>query len=103
MKSSLVSMKKASKSFGGVRAVRDVSIDIEAGGIIALVGPNGAGKSTLFDLMTGVQKLDSGQRIVAGRDMTSSASHQIANVGISRTFQKVRLFPTMTALENVLI
>ena len=103
MNSSLVRMEMASKSFGGVQAVRDVTIDIQAGGIIALVGPNGAGKSTFFDLMTGVQKLDSGKRIVGGSDMTGSASHQIARQGISRTFQKVRLFPSMTALENVLV
>lgn len=103
MNTPLVQMKEVSKSFGGVRAVNKVSMEIDAGGIIALVGPNGAGKSTLFDLMTGVQRLDSGRRILRGHDMTRAASHRIAAVGVSRTFQKVRLFPSMTVLDNVIV
>lgn len=103
MNTPLVQMKQASKSFGGVRAVNNVSIEIDAGGVIALVGPNGAGKSTLFDLMTGVQRLDSGRRILKGHDMTRAPSHRIAALGVSRTFQKVRLFPSMTVLDNVIV
>lgn len=99
----LVQMEYATKTFGGVTAVNDVSLTIDAGGVIALVGPNGAGKSTFFDLMTGVQKLDSGRRILQGRDMTKSSSHKIAGQGVSRTFQKVRLFPSMTVLDNTII
>lgn len=99
----LVQMESATKTFGGVTAVNNVSVTIDAGGVIALVGPNGAGKSTFFDLMTGVQKLDSGSRILHGQDMTRSSSHKIAARGVSRTFQKVRLFPSMTVLDNAII
>ncbi|MDP9393490.1 MAG: ABC transporter ATP-binding protein [Actinomycetota bacterium] len=101
MTESIVRMENATKSFGGVRAVQGVSLEIEAGGVVALVGPNGAGKSTLFDLITGVQRLDAGRRILRGRDMTRAAGHQIAATGVARTFQKVRLFPSMTVLDNV--
>lgn len=99
----LVRLDNVSKSFGGVRAADCVDLSIMAGGIVALVGPNGAGKSTLFDLITGVQSLDSGRRTIRGRDMTRAPSHRIAAAGIARTFQKVRLFPSMTALDNVII
>ena len=99
----LVHMEHASKSFGGVHAVKDVNVKIDAGGVIALVGPNGAGKSTLFDLMTGVQRLDRGRRVISGRDMTRASSHRIAAEGISRTFQKVRVFPSMTVLDNAIV
>lgn len=99
----LVRMEQASKSFGGVHAVRDVDLEIYQGGVVGLVGPNGAGKSTLFDLMTGVQPLDKGRRIIHGRDMTRARGHRIAAAGISRTFQKVRLFPSMTVLDNVVV
>ncbi len=99
----LVRMEHASKSFGGVHAVRDVSVDLDEGGVVALVGPNGAGKSTFFDLMTGVQRLDAGRRVLRGQDMTRAPSHRIAATGVARTFQKVRLFPTMTALDNVVV
>ncbi|SDX99800.1 amino acid/amide ABC transporter ATP-binding protein 1, HAAT family (TC 3.A.1.4.-) [Modestobacter sp. DSM 44400] len=98
-----VGMRKVSKSFGGLRAVREVDLELAEGGIVALVGPNGAGKSTLFDLITGVQPLDEGRRIIHGRDMTRARSHNIAAVGIARTFQKVRLFPSMTVLDNVVV
>ena len=98
-----VQMEHASKSFGGVHAVDDVSLELDEGGIVALVGPNGAGKSTLFDLMTGVQRLDSGRRVLRGQDMTRAPSHKIAATGVARTFQKVRLFPTLTVLDNVVV
>ncbi|MGH3383876.1 MAG: ABC transporter ATP-binding protein [Nocardioidaceae bacterium] len=98
-----VRVEHASKSFGGVRAVRDVDLDIDEGGVVALVGPNGAGKSTLFDLITGVQSLDTGRRIIRGRDMTRARSHRIAAVGVARTFQKVRLFPSMSVIDNVVV
>lgn len=103
MSEPIVRMEHACKSFGGVQAVKDVSISIGGGGVVGLVGPNGAGKSTLFDLMTGVQRLDSGRRIVAGRDMTREPGHTIAAAGIARTFQKVRLFPSLSVLDNVVV
>lgn len=99
----MIQMQGASKSFGGVHAVKDVTVEVDAGGVIALVGPNGAGKSTLFDLMTGVQRLDAGRRVLHGRDMTRASGHRIAAAGVARTFQKVRLFPSMTVLDNVIV
>lgn len=99
----LIQLHDVSKSFGGVKAVQNVSLEIPAGGIVALVGPNGAGKSTLFDLMTGVQKLDSGRRFAFGNDMNRAPSYKFAELGMARTFQKVRLFDSMTVLDNVVV
>lgn len=99
----LVRMERARKSFGGVHAVRDVDLELRQGGVVSLVGPNGAGKSTLFDLITGVQMLDRGQRYIGGDDMTRARSHRIAARGVARTFQKVRLFDSLSALDNVVV
>lgn len=99
----LVRMEGARKSFGGVHAVRDVDLELRQGGVVSLVGPNGAGKSTLFDLITGVQMLDRGQRYIGGDDMTRARSHRIAARGVARTFQKVRLFDSLSALDNVVV
>jgi branched-chain amino acid transport system ATP-binding protein len=99
----LIELEGVSKSFGGVTAVDDLSLTIDEGGVVALVGPNGAGKSTTFDLMTGVQRLDSGKRRVLGKDMTRAPSHRFPEMGIARTFQKVRLFPSLSVLENALV
>jgi branched-chain amino acid transport system ATP-binding protein len=103
MSSPIVQLDKVNKSFGGVHAIRDADLKIWEGGVISLVGPNGAGKSTLFDLITGVQALDHGRRYIGGDDMTRSRSHRIASRGIARTFQKVRLFDSLTALNNVMV
>ncbi|PJJ61496.1 ABC transporter ATP-binding protein [Compostimonas suwonensis] len=103
MSRALIEMDGASKSFGGVKAVNNVTFTIDEGGVIALVGPNGAGKSTTFDLMTGFQKLDSGRRRTMGIDTTRSPSYRFPELGVARTFQKVRLFPSMTVLENALV
>jgi len=103
MSDQLIELENVSKSFGGVKAVQNVTLQIDAGGIVALVGPNGAGKSTLFDLMTGVQKLDSGRRSLFGQDMTRAPSHRFAAAGMARTCQKVRLFESMTVLDNVVV
>jgi branched-chain amino acid transport system permease protein len=99
----LLEVSKARKQFGGVIAVNDVSFDVQAGEIVALIGPNGAGKSTTFNLITGVLPATSGQISVLGRPIHHAAPQQIVRLGISRTFQHVKLVPDMSVLENVAI
>jgi branched-chain amino acid transport system ATP-binding protein len=90
------------KAFGGVMAANDISIALEAGAIISIIGPNGAGKSTVFNLITGVYTPDSGTVLLEGKPMQSLAQHEIANAGITRTFQNIRLFAGLNVLENVM-
>jgi branched-chain amino acid transport system permease protein len=97
----LLQIEKARKQFGGLVAVNDVSFDIRAGDIVALIGPNGAGKSTTFNLVTGVLSLTSGNVVFRGRAIAGFPSRKIAALGISRTFQHVKMNPDMTVLENV--
>ena len=97
----LIETRKISKSFGGVKAVRDVTFSLNAGDIIGLIGPNGAGKTTLVNLLTGVLTPDAGEIIYKGENVTSQRPFQAARRGISRTFQIVQPFPQMTVLENV--
>jgi len=100
----LLETKNLSKSFGGLRAVWDVNVQIEQGTIHGLIGPNGSGKSTFFNLITGIYKPDSGSNInFAGQDITTQSAHQIAALGVSRTFQLLRLFLDMTVLGNVMV
>jgi branched-chain amino acid transport system ATP-binding protein len=89
------------KSFGGVRAVHNVSIAVPDNSIFALIGPNGAGKSTLLNLLSGIYQPDSGSLEFAGRDLIGLPAHQRVRLGIARTFQKIRLFKQLTLLENV--
>ena len=90
------------KSFGGVRAVQDVSIEVPENSIFALIGPNGAGKSTLLNLLSGIYQPDSGSLKFSGRDLVGLPAHRRVRLGIARTFQKIRLFRQLTLLENVL-
>jgi ABC-type branched-subunit amino acid transport system ATPase component len=90
------------KSFGGVRAVQDVSVAVPEKSIFALIGPNGAGKSTLLNLLSGIYQPDSGALFFEKHDLTGMAAHQRVRLGIARTFQKIRLFKQLTLLENVL-
>lgn len=99
----LLSVNGISKRFGGLQAVMEVSFTVEGGGIVGLIGPNGAGKSTLFDLISGVQSYDTGRVVFRGVNLTGRRPHQIAALGMSRTFQKVRLFPEMTAIHNAMV
>jgi branched-chain amino acid transport system ATP-binding protein len=98
---SLLSAKGLRKSFGGVHAVRDISFAIEAGAVFAIIGPNGAGKSTLLNLLGGIYQPDAGTIMFGGRDVTKLRPHERARRGIARTFQKIRLFKQLSALENV--
>ena len=90
------------KSFGGLRALDDVSLTVRAGTIHALIGPNGSGKTTLLDCLTGFVRPDAGEAAFAGTNLTARAPHAVAALGVARTFQQVALFGTMTALDNVL-
>jgi branched-chain amino acid transport system ATP-binding protein len=99
----LLRVSGASVTFGGLRAVDDVSLDVDGGEIVGLVGPNGAGKSTLFGAIAGAVRLSAGSVEFAGRDVTGQGAQRMSMRGVARTFQKVRLFPTMTVAENVLV
>jgi ABC-type branched-subunit amino acid transport system ATPase component len=90
------------KRFGGVQAVRDISLAVAAGSVFAVIGPNGAGKSTLLNLMSGIHQPDAGALRFAGGDLIGLAAHRRARLGIARTFQKIRLFKQLSALDNVL-
>ncbi|HET6598973.1 MAG TPA: ABC transporter ATP-binding protein [Burkholderiaceae bacterium] len=92
-----------SKRFGGLQALSDVGIAIEKGQVYGLIGPNGAGKTTFFNVLTGLYAPDSGTFELGGKPYKPSAVHEVAKAGIARTFQNIRLFPDMTALENVMV
>jgi branched-chain amino acid transport system ATP-binding protein len=92
-----------SKRFGGLQALSDVGITIEKGQVYGLIGPNGAGKTTFFNVLTGLYAPDSGTFELGGKPYKPSAVHEVAKAGIARTFQNIRLFPDMTALENVMV
>jgi branched-chain amino acid transport system ATP-binding protein len=100
---SFLTLESVSKSFGGVIAVKDVSLTVEEGEIFGLMGPNGSGKTTLFNLMSGALAPDRGEIRFLGERMNSLPPHQICRRGLARTFQLVRPFPSLTALENVLV
>jgi branched-chain amino acid transport system permease protein len=99
----LLRVEHARKQFGGLVAVRDLSFEIREGEILGLIGPNGAGKSTTFALISGALPLTSGQIILRGASIASRPPYEIAQLGIGRTFQHVKLIPGMTVLDNVAI
>ena len=92
-----------SKRFGGLLALSEVGITIQRGQVYGLIGPNGAGKTTFFNVITGLYEPDSGTFELAGKPYVPSAVHEVAKAGIARTFQNIRLFSEMTALENVMV
>lgn len=96
-------VQNISKSFGGLKALQDISFGIELGQIFGLIGPNGAGKTTLFNCLTGTYKAATGNFIYMNKDITGLSEVKVAYSGISRTFQNIRLFREMTALENVMV
>lgn len=99
----LLETKKLNKRFGGLKAVNDVSIQVNSGEIYGLIGPNGAGKTTFLNSISGMYLPDGGKVIFDGHDMTGRAPHQFCHRGMARTYQIVRCFSQMTVLENVLI
>jgi ABC-type branched-subunit amino acid transport system ATPase component len=90
------------KSFGGVQAVRDISLRVPRAIVFAIIGPNGAGKSTLLNLMSGLYQPDSGTIVLEGADLVGRKSHQRVRLGLGRTFQKIRLFKNLSVLDNVI-
>jgi len=99
----LLEARNINKRFGGVQALKDVSLSIARGEIYGLIGPNGAGKTTFFNVLTGLYQRDSGDVLFDGRLLDLSSPHLVAAAGIARTFQNIRLFGNMTALENVMV
>jgi branched-chain amino acid transport system ATP-binding protein len=99
----LLVTQKLRKEFGGLVAVDDVDFTVPEGAIVSLIGPNGAGKTTFFNMLTGVYKPTVGRVFFAGEDLTNKPPHAFTQRGIGRTFQNIRLFQNMTALENVLV
>jgi branched-chain amino acid transport system ATP-binding protein len=99
----LLAAEGVRKEFGGLVAVNDVDFAIPEKAIVSLIGPNGAGKTTFFNMLTGVYKPTAGRIVFDDRDVTGKPPHAITELGVGRTFQNIRLFPLMTALENVLV
>jgi len=99
----ILSIENLSKSFGGIEANKNISFDINEGEILGIIGPNGAGKSTLFDLVTGYTKADTGKITFNNKNISGLRPDQISNLGIGRTFQKLKPFADQTLLENVMI
>jgi branched-chain amino acid transport system ATP-binding protein len=99
----ILKIEGANKRFGGLQALSNVGINIKKGQIYGLIGPNGAGKTTFFNVITGLYQPDTGTFELEGKPYSPSAPHEVARAGIARTFQNIRLFGEMTALENVMV
>lgn len=99
----VLALSNIRKSFGGIRALNDVSIAVPEGRIVGVIGPNGAGKTTLFNVITGAYRSDSGSIVLAGQVVTGWPSHRIVQAGVARTFQNIRLFSSMTVWEHLLV
>ena len=103
MSETILKVTGVSKRFGGLQALSDVGITIMKGQVYGLIGPNGAGKTTFFNVLTGLYTPDSGSFELGGKPYKPTAVHEVAKAGIARTFQNIRLFAEMTALENVMV
>jgi branched-chain amino acid transport system ATP-binding protein len=101
-KAHLLELKSLTKSFGGLRVVDGLDLNVGEGEIVSLIGPNGAGKTTVFNLVTGIYQPDEGEVVFAGRNIAGLAPHKITKLGIARTFQTLRLFLNMSVKENVM-
>ena len=101
--SSVLSVRHLTKSFGGLKAIDDVTFDVAPHQVTAMIGPNGAGKTTVFNLVTNILPKDAGQVLFLGRDLAGMSAVKIADMGLIRTFQSARVFPGMTAIENVMV
>ncbi len=100
---SLLEINHLTKAFGGIIAVRDITINVTEGSITAIIGPNGAGKTTLFNLMTGIYEPTDGTIVFNGKSLVGLRPDRVNAAGVARTFQNIRLFPGMSALENVMV
>lgn len=100
---SLLQVSGVSKAFGGLQALSDITLAVNAGEIFGLIGPNGAGKTTLFNTLTGLYRIDCGEIRLGDARLDTAKPHQVLQRGLARTFQNIRLFAHMTALENVLV
>jgi branched-chain amino acid transport system ATP-binding protein len=103
MSAALLSVREVTRRYGGVTAVDGVSLDVREGELVGLVGPNGAGKTTLFNAISGVAPPSDGRVLFRGQDLRGLAVHRIARLGMSRTFQNLRLFPALSVRDNVAI
>lgn len=101
LNNNILEIKNLSISFGGLKAVSDVSFDLKKGELLGLIGPNGAGKTTLFNMLSGVYTPSSGDIILDGQKTNGIPSHELSKLGIARTFQNIRLFDNLTVLDNV--
>ncbi|MCL4298701.1 MAG: ABC transporter ATP-binding protein [Anaerolineae bacterium] len=101
--STLLEARQLFKSFGGLMAVNQVDLSVRSGEIMALIGPNGAGKTTMFNLISGVHRPDKGQVVFEGKCISGLPMHEVAAMGVVRTFQNLQIFETMTVLENVMV
>ena len=99
---SLLEVRGVNVQFGGHRAVRDVDLDVDAGVVTGLIGPNGAGKTTTFNVITGLQETVSGRVVIDGKDVSDKKAHQRAQLGIARTFQRLEVFGSLSARDNIL-
>jgi branched-chain amino acid transport system ATP-binding protein len=102
MSEKLLELKNTTIKFGGITALNEVNFHVNRGEICALIGPNGAGKTTVFNVVTGVYPITSGEILFKGQNLAGKKRHQVTKMGLARTFQNVRLFGDMTALENVI-
>lgn len=103
VKTPVLEMQNVDKRFGGVQAIDNFSVMIEHGKIYGLIGPNGAGKTTIFNNITGIYSPNAGKIFFMGQDITGMAPHRVAQLGIGRTFQNIRLFSNLSVLDNVII
>jgi branched-chain amino acid transport system ATP-binding protein len=101
--SPILELRKVTKNFGGLSVIHDLSFTVPSGQRLALIGPNGAGKTTVFNLISGVYSLDDGIILLNGQDITNMHSRHRVRLGLSRSFQNIRLMPHLTALENVML
>lgn len=103
MSAPLLAARGLGKSFGGLKAVDDINLEARPGLLLSVIGPNGAGKTTLFNCLTGIYRPERGRVEFNGRNITGAPPHRVCHLGIARTFQNIRLFPEMSALDNVLV
>ena len=99
----LLTLERVTKRFGGLTAVRDVSLEVRTGDLLGIIGPNGAGKTTLFNVISGYYRPEEGRVVFDGHDVTGQPAHAISRLGLTRTFQIVKPFGNLSVLDNVMI